>query len=296
MSYLDQLPLELLSLIIVQLDLTDIWRLARVSPFFASLCRTWNLWADKAHQDFGLPRKLFFATKLTDPRLQYWQMRYFHKDVNQALGIVAPENQVDMIKYLISRGATDLNITLAIAARYNCVDTVDYLISQGADINRGLIGAGVGGHRDLAQKLLAQGASDRDFALALAAAYDQVEMIEYLMTQGATDVNLAFREAAKAGRVNALQYLRDHGATDVNTALIAATESGSTKGVEYIVGLAETNPNAAIVSAVRQNHLEILKILIKHGANVSQALNWAQLEGRCEMIDYLQSLGSNRIG
>jgi ankyrin repeat protein len=294
MNYLDSLPIELLSAILIQLSILDLSRLAQVSSSLSVLCRSWDLWADKTQRDFNFPRKLFFRTHLDDPRLQYWQLRHYHQDIKKALPLVAYDNNVDLMEYFIHHGDMDLGFAVAMAARYHRLEMIDYLLSQGSDINKALIGAAVGGQPDLIPKFITAGATDIELALTLAASYDQVEMIPCLMTHGATGVNAALRGAAKNNQVRSLKYLMNHGATDLSGALIGATENGSFTVVEYLVTQTNVEPYVAVMTAIRHNHLPILKCLCDHGAeqsyDMNHALHWAYIGGNLEIIKYLESL------
>jgi hypothetical protein len=152
MNYFEQLPVELLSSILVQLPIDDIRRLARVSSYCASFCRTEDFWVDKAQHDFNLHRKLFFTIKNVEiPRVKYWFIHWSHKDINLAICASAADNHVELIKYWITRATKNLDDAVGIAARYNCCKAINYLITQGADINMAILAAN---NDDLRQKLV----------------------------------------------------------------------------------------------------------------------------------------------
>ena len=78
-------------------------------------------------------------------------------NLNDALDGAASSNQIEMMKYLISLGATDLNHALRTAAHYGIqsLDAFQYLRSQGAtDVNGALHGAIGGADLEMVQYIV----------------------------------------------------------------------------------------------------------------------------------------------
>lgn len=126
---------------------------------------------------------------------------------------------------------------------------------------------------------------DLDYFLEMAAFYGKVNLVREALEKGANDnasLSSAIQMACRNGHLNVVSYLINAGVlSNIPEAnmLIEAAENNRPEVMEYLLsnqnifGVCLVNVHAdydcAIRFAVDSGHLEMVKLLIKHGANVN---------------------------
>jgi ankyrin repeat protein len=111
--------------------------------------------------------------------------------------------------------------------------------------------------------------------------------------------------AASAGRVEIVELLLQRGASSRAEALVAAANAGQLHTTRLILEHGEdpgTSTNRPLYSAVRNDHLEVVKLLVEHGALVNRPqpddgeygppYEAAVALGRTEIAEFLRSKGA----
>ena len=143
-----------------------------------------------------------------------------HTENNDALRWAAEKGDIDMVKFLVEKGA-DINandgLALFLAANIGNYDMVKYLVEKGADIHAcndsALCCAAENGSLDVLKFLVEKGAdiNANGSVLAWAVYSKNLDMIEYLVEQGA-DIsanNYQVLEWAKQNKhTKVLKYLK----------------------------------------------------------------------------------------
>ena len=164
-------------------------------------------------------------------------------------GAVIAKNK-ELIDYFISIGATidDLNrafiaTTLRTTSElHEMIDMINYLVSKGAnDFNAGLMFSAKRQNIDLARYFILLGADDFNRALERSI-YSRMrknkeEMMRFLIQSGANDLNRALRAAAEAETSKKVRLLIESGATDIEGAKRIARLNNKVKVLEYLNSL-----------------------------------------------------------
>ncbi len=135
--------------------------------------------------------------------------------------------------------------------------------------NRGLYGAAAGGHRDLVDFFLRQGADNLDFALVMAAENGHLFLLRYLYSRGARNIDLALWTASRKGHLNIVAELLRLGA----------------------------KPRFGLQSAVETSNLPLVQILLEAdrdrrsitSRDCMRALDISRARGNLEIEQYLLS-------
>lgn len=258
---LTALPPELLTQILLDLPVTEILRLCRISTRLHALCQSPAFWADKAHHDFNYPPRQFLHNLLGLPVRRYrWVQNLYHNpnaalisavirgsepdvdylltvgatDVNRALAVAAARGQRLIMELLLNHGATQVDEAIKQASRNNHGDIIKWLYQRGCnlgqpiDLNQALWEATRHGFASLVIELIHLGATDVDRALVAAASRPDTHLLDIIMTTGApgitlNGINRALVQAATYGNSRTTRYLIEHGATDLAAAARMAT-------------------------------------------------------------------------
>ena len=87
---------------------------------------------------------------------------------------------MDIVQFMLSKGATDYGWGLYYAARGGHIAIVKLMLAKGADPKWGLWNAAEGGHMEIVQLLLSKGASNLDAALDVAERRGHTECAELI--------------------------------------------------------------------------------------------------------------------
>lgn len=176
------LPPDLKQLIMLYLPMSNLVSLCNETSTFRllSVCHSWYFWAQRAYHYFDFPMALFQETNL-DPQARYEEIRRYQYDLNRSLSRASIFNQLDLVKYLVNRGATNINEALIHAAHDNYLPMAQYLIDHGAtDLDLALVNAATTGHLGMVQYLINRGATRLDYALGAAEANGRSAVVQYL--------------------------------------------------------------------------------------------------------------------
>lgn len=232
-----------------------------------------------------------------------------------------------MVKYLIEEHGFDIHRdsdrAIMEAAGYGHLDLVKYLISKGANIRsyvpglrnneRPLLAAIRHGHLDVAKYLVSVGSNIRDedgFVLIEAIDFSRPEIAKYLVENGANVTALndqPLMAAVQKGSLDLVKYLIEHGA-DINAregaGLVFAVDRRDLEMTKFFIenGI-RTRINEAFQRAVKRGSLDLVKYLLKNGADARKVGNdrlilYPIFDGDLEMVKLLIENGFNiqRIG
>lgn len=208
------------------------------------VCYEWHFWAERAYHDFGFPVFLFRQTETKFPEQRHSEIRAYQRDLNASLKEEARSGRVEVIEYLIKRGATKLDRPLREAA--------------------------ASGHLEAVECLVEHGANNLFEALWSAAMHDRVSVVKYLLDREMFDLaqlNGALTEAVDSGSAGAVQLLVHHGATDLDYALLGMAAKGKLDAVKYLINQGARDLVAARRAAEGRDQLEVtayLKTLTGH--------------------------------
>ena len=190
----------------------------------------------------------------------------------------------------------DLGRALRFAAKRGDRELVNYLISLKADVNApaqdyggrtALQAAAGGGHIEVVENLLAEGADVNTLPAALRG---PIEFIEKLSAKSA-DINAL---ANKYKRRRALQAAAEGGHMEIVEKLLA-------KGADINALAVDFNSQTALQAAAEGGHMEIVEKLLAEGANVNAsagdnggrtALQTAAEGGHMEVVETLLAKGA----
>lgn len=190
---------------------------------------------------------------------------HVHQDHNRPLRIACSYGHLDIVKYLISRGAdvndsdySDTNVFTALrgAIGNNHLDVVKYLVSCGADINDG----------------------PKNYDPVQCASYNGcLEVLTYLVSIGANVNPKTLKYAIKSGHIEVVKYLVSIG-LDIDPSYVnSAIKSGSVTDVDdnqilevinYIISLGKfIDYNSWLITAVDYDYIDFVKYFLSIGAN-----------------------------
>lgn len=240
-------------------------------------------------------------------------------------------NHPHVVQVLLDRGA-DVNARhgnpqtpLMKAAREGHLGIVRLLLKRGAEVNaKSNIGdtplhlAAWKGHLSVAELLLKHGAivnmkgAQGETPLMVAAMNGHAPVVSLFLKTGA-DANArnakgktALNLASKQGHKEVVRLLSSPGKRDRERALMKAVGQGRSKEVSSLlrskIGLEFTGKdgNSPLILAARKGHVEIVKLLLDHGANpnarfrcAGPALVSAASDGKAQVVRFLLERGVN---
>ncbi|XP_045468094.1 ankyrin repeat domain-containing protein 17-like isoform X2 [Harmonia axyridis] len=219
-----------------------------------------------------------------------------------ALTLACYKGHLDMVRFLLEAGADqehktdEMHTALMEASMDGHVEVARLLLDSGAQVNMPtdsfespLTLAACGGHVDLAMLLIERGANieevnDEGYTPLMEAAREgHEEMVHLLLGQGA-NINAQTDETQET----ALTLACCGGFTDVADILL--------KGGANI----ELGASTPLMEAAQEGHLDLVKFLLLHGANVEAqtqtgdtALTYACENGHTDVADLLLQYGAN---
>lgn len=128
--------------------------------------------------------------------------------------------QLEMVKYLIEKGANNLNAALRFAAVRGNLEIIKYLISKNAnEIQKAVRAAANHGHLETIKYLISLDVNNVNDALLYAGKNGYLDIIQYAISQGG-DINKALQGAARGGQLEIVKYLLSQGANNLNLVLL----------------------------------------------------------------------------
>jgi ankyrin repeat protein len=204
-------------------------------------------------------------------------------DINQippdALEVSIKQGNTDIVLMLLPKlNRAQLNTVLGEGASYGHYEIVKQALLRGAKAYEALYEAAKKGHVGIVELLLAHGANDSR-ALTISANKGHLEIVKLLLTNG----HDAYRSSISG------------------TPLVEAVTQGHTEIVRLLLEAgAVAGPwikdiNKPFCMAARHGNIEILELLISHGANVrtSQALCQACLGCQIQAVEFLLDNGAD---
>jgi ankyrin repeat protein len=279
---LESLSPELVTQILLNLSVTEISRVCRVSSYLRSFCSDWQFWAEKAAQDFNYPITLFLQHQHLpamrgpwgvgpSPIKAYQDIQKRQQDLDHSLIFFAQRGNLPEINYLLHRGATNLNGALRVAASSGQMTTVDELILAGAtDISGAVIEAARHNHKALMDYLIDLGDAmnhpiDLNQALDQAAYYGRLNIVRDLINRGATNINEALRHAIGSAVTRPLlfRYLLSVGANPdpLDRALIRAADNGNHVRVKFFLDSGAITFTQAAAAATESGYPHIANLI-----------------------------------
>jgi hypothetical protein len=141
-------------------------------------------------------------------------IRLKNKRNNSGLYGACLGGHINIVKYMIRRGANDYIYALFCACYGGYMDIIQYLIKRGANsYNDGLEGACIGGHMDIAKYMIELGAKNYDCGLAGACRGVHMDIVKYMVECGANYYNGGLFYACRYKHIDIIKYLIECGAT-----------------------------------------------------------------------------------
>jgi ankyrin repeat protein len=199
-------------------------------------------------------------------------VKYFVDDKKVAIGDKALEwaaegNHVDIVKYLINKGAPIGSNIVYYAAGHGDLDFVKYLVDEkGATIDDAAVGAATRyGYTPIVKYLVDdKGATISDNAIYHAAKNDNSYLVKYFIKKGGKISENAVNYIIQSGDLDLVKYIVDEkSATLGDDTVDDAVKSGNLDLVKYIVD-DKNKPISEddLLTAARFGHLPIVKYFI----------------------------------
>lgn len=257
---------------------------------------------------YGLKRSALFDSK---SGLKYFLSAISEipcKDKIYLLFIIegaAQGNNLELIKIFISEYTkSDLNFGLASAARGGHIDIINFLISKGADEwNMGLDGAAEGGYKNLMDFFISRGACIWDHTLYGAAKGGHEDIIKYVFSKGINNCNTGISGAAAGGHLKWVQYFFNKGNYDyvserylLACALCMGAEGGYQEIIDYVINeipehmrkrMLKYSWDQAIQLAESNYHIDLANYLKLQKLKYTQPLIYSIYQYDCKSCNIL---------
>jgi Ankyrin repeats (3 copies) len=126
----------------------------------------------------GIP---YIPTKGYNPEEFYKNYKNNKYIFDEAMFYAAYEGNIEIVKLMIEKGATDFDWAILEAAEGGHMEIVKLMIENGAtDFNTAMINAAEGGYMEIVKLMIEKGATDFDTAMNYAAIGGQMKIVEYL--------------------------------------------------------------------------------------------------------------------
>lgn len=205
------------------------------------------------------------------------------------LSLAAGGGHLSLVDALLDAGAESNHINSAVvaAARYGRLNVMQRLLDAGADqakyLNRALIEAAKIGNVALinllfnTKKINVNHIDNRTSALVVAAEGGHSEVVQKLIDEGADiqDIDVAMMAAAKRNSPDVVRILLEAGANlkSINSALVHAAQRGYLDCVNLLIDARAnlSSLNRALIGAAQNNHPQVVSALLEAGANINSA-------------------------
>eukprot|EP00027_Filamoeba_sp_ATCC50430_P001713 CAMPEP_0168556582 /NCGR_PEP_ID=MMETSP0413-20121227/8961_1 /TAXON_ID=136452 /ORGANISM="Filamoeba nolandi, Strain NC-AS-23-1" /LENGTH=280 /DNA_ID=CAMNT_0008587541 /DNA_START=290 /DNA_END=1132 /DNA_ORIENTATION=+ len=157
-------------------------------------------------------------------------------------------------------------------------------------MDQGLAHAAKGGHQDLVEWCLQNGAKDLNAGLMGAAYSGNKPLVEYFVQKGADQWTESFWQAAEAGHKNLVDYFLDKGASNINYGMVVAAKGGHKDLVEYLHQKGGYDLGLALAWAATHGHKEVVQYLLDKGSRgIETAIALAKLNNHTEIAHLLSA-------
>jgi thiamine pyrophosphokinase len=185
----------------------------------------------------GIP---YIPTKGYNPEQFYKKYKDSEDIFDWTMSYAAEGGQMEIVKLMIEKGATDFDSAMREAAEGGQMEIVKLMIEKGAtDFDWAMNYASEGGHMEIVKLLIEKGATDFDWGMNEAARGGNMEIVKFMIEKGATDFNWAMTNAAEGGHMEIVKLMIGKGATDFNTAMADAAEGGHKEIIDYLEKMKE---------------------------------------------------------
>lgn len=196
-------------------------------------------------------RNLNITEQLTKMAIQY---RYDY---------IVKELIDDSLKISSIPSNTKLNAYLNFAALYNNIDIISFLVTRGANsFNAALHEAVRRENIEAVKMLIDYGASDLDGSVVDAATNDQLEMLKYLISIGGGNLYGALEWATRSGRLRIVKFLTEKRVGNLKNTLQVAAAFNHVDIVDYILSIHKQDYLYAYNMAMSRNAYDVLIYLL----------------------------------
>ena len=175
--------------------------------------------------------------------------------------------------YLIDK-VKNYNECLKGACQGGHLDIVNYMIEKGAyHLEYGLYDACYGGHLDLAKHVITKGATYLSMGLEGACKGGHLNIAKYMIEKGAKSRNLALYSACEGGQLDLAKYMIENGATEWNWGLEGACKGIHLRASQAVAGnpapKGASNPAAKDPTRLSRDHssYDLVNYMIEKGAD-----------------------------
>jgi ankyrin repeat protein len=154
----------------------------------------------------GIP---YIPTKGYNPEKFYKDSKDRENIFNMAMYYAARGGNMEIVKLMIEKGATDFDWGMKNAANGGNMEIVKLMIEKGAtDFDWGMYYASEGGHMEIVKLMIEKGSTDFDWGMRYAAYGGNMEIVKLMIEKGAEDFNFAMKFAAEGGHMDIIEYLK----------------------------------------------------------------------------------------
>lgn len=193
-----------------------------------------------------------------------------YQDINKLLITACEHNNIDLVKALIKKGATDWNEGMLKACKHGCLEIVKLMIENGGN--------------------------NWNYGLRAGCRYNHLEIVKLMISNGAQVLDKEPRETNIYIEDNPWCIFHRHNKNswNYNTGLESACESGNVEIVELFIIQGANDWNEGLQTACNLGHVEVAELLITHGADDwSNGLLHACAGGRTETAKLMIKHGNN---
>lgn len=182
---------DILCLIGLELELKNLLNYSLTCKRHKNILISFNFWYNKLQKDFGFKYK---GLKITEEIIKYYK-KIRSLSLFERWEIVSELGYIQGIHILIKQGVTCWDWGMKYAAKGGHKDIIDFFISQGAnDWNGGMSGASYG-HNELVDFFISQGANNWNTCMCIAAYNNHVDLVYLFISKGADDFDAGLRHA-----------------------------------------------------------------------------------------------------
>lgn len=235
----------------------------------------------------------------------------FTSEINKCLKFGA-SNSLEIVKFLIQKGATNFDEALVSATHSNKTDIIEFLIQKGAtDFNGALKRACRNGNNQLIEFFIKKGADNWDNALIHSIYSKNYKNIYYFLDKmtstylnqlGKRNIkkiyNNCLRASSRIGDLNLIKIFIDKGADNWSAGLIKAIEGNHYILVDFFISKGVNKFGYGLKTAIRVGNLEMFYKLYKltnkeelTNFDISSNICYNKKNNRIEMIDFLFNEG-----
>lgn len=138
---------------------------------------------------------------------------------------------------------------------------VSVMLSSDLDWDYGLYRACKGGHRDIAELMIARGSCNFNAGLNVACKRGHIDIADLMIAKGATDLNKGLYFGCQGGHTNIIDLMIAKGADDWNSGLYGACEGGHYDIAELVISKGANGWYIGTQLARMQNHENIVVLL-----------------------------------